>query len=132
MYYRKGTQYSDNLLSGTMGDYTNTRYNHIKLNYWTRNNPTNDYYGVGVSQPYKQAIYYEDASFLRISDITVGYTVPEPKLTKFGVERMRAYLQVTNPFVFSKYHGLDPEYNSSTYIDDVPTIVYTVGFNIVF
>lgn len=132
MYYRKGTQFSDNLLSGTMGDYTATRYNHIKLNYWTRNNPTNDYYGVGVSQPYKQAIYYEDASFLRISDITLGYTVPAPKLTQFGLERVRAYLQVTNPFIFTKYHGLDPEYNSSTYIDDVPTIVYTVGLNIVF
>ncbi|HVU53727.1 MAG TPA: TonB-dependent receptor [Puia sp.] len=132
IYYRKGTQFNNGLLAGTMGDYTNTRYNHIVLNYWTRNNPTNDFYGPGIAQPYKQAIYYEDASFLRISDITAGYTMPATKLEKWGVDRMRVYLQVTNPFIFTKYHGLDPEYNSSTYIDDVPTIVYTVGLNIGF
>lgn len=132
IYYRKGTQFNNALLSGTMGDYTNTRYNHIVLNYWTRNNPTNTYYGPGVAQPYKQAIYYEDASFLRISDITAGYTMPSAKLQRWGVDRMRVYLQVTNPFVFTKYHGMDPEYNSGTYIDDVPTIIYTVGLNIGF
>jgi hypothetical protein len=132
IYYRKGTQFNNALLSGTMGDYTNTRYNHIVLNYWTRNNPTNTYYGPGVAQPYKSAINYEDASYLRISDITFGYTMPSTRLQRYGVERLRAYLQVTNPFVFTKYHGMDPEYNSGTYIDDVPTVIYTVGLNIGF
>jgi TonB-linked SusC/RagA family outer membrane protein len=132
MYYRNGTTYNNNLLNGTMGDYTNNRYNHIVLNYWTKNNPTNDYYGVGVAQPYKSAIYYENASFLRISDITIGYTMPKAKLDKWGMDRMRLYVQVTNPFIFTKYHGMDPEYNSSTYIDDVPTVIYTFGVNIGF
>jgi hypothetical protein len=132
MYYRNGTLYKNNLLSGTMGDYTNTGYNHIVLNYWTRNNPTNDYYGVGVSQPYSSAIQYEDASFMRVRDITLGFTLPKSKLDKWKLDRMRLYLQVNNPFVFTKYHGLDPEYNSSTYIDDVPTVIYTFGFNIGF
>jgi len=132
MYYRNGTFYNNNLLNGTMGDYTNTRYNHIVLNYWTRNNPTNDWYGVGVSQPYKSAIQYEDASFLRISDITLGYSVPKVKLDKWNLDRMRVYFQLTNPRFFTKYHGQDPEYNSSSYIDDVPYIIYTFGLNIGF
>lgn len=132
LYYRNGTLYKNNLLTGTMADYTNTRYNHIVLNYWTVNNPTNDYYGPGVAQPYKGAIAYEDASFLRISDITAGYTVPKTKLDKWGIDRMRVYLQVSNPFIFTKYHGQDPEYNSSTYIDDVPTVVFTFGVNLGF
>lgn len=132
MYYRNGTLYNNGVLTGTMGDYTNTRYNHVVMNYWTRNNPTNDWYGPGVTQAYKSAIQYEKASFLRISDITVGYTLPAEKLSKLGIDRMHVYLQVTNPFVFTKYHGLDPEYNSSTYIDDVPTIIYTFGFNLGF
>ncbi|MEP6746874.1 MAG: TonB-dependent receptor [Bacteroidota bacterium] len=132
MYYRNGTLYNNNLLSGTMGDYTNTRYNHIVLDYWTRNNPVNTWYGPGVSQPYKSAIQYEKASFLRVSDITFGYTLPNSKVTKWGIDRLRLYLQVTNPFVVTKYHGLDPEYNSSSYIDDVPTIVYTFGLNLGF
>ena len=132
LYYRNGTTYSNNLLSGTMGDYTNTRYNHIVLDYWTRKNPINTFYGPGISQPYKSAINYEDASYLRVSDITVGYTMPKTILDRLKIEKVRVYMQITNPFVFTKYHGMDPEYNSSTYIDDVPNIVYTFGLNLGF
>jgi len=133
MYYRNGTIFSNSLFGGgTMADYTNARYNHIVLNYWTRNNPTNDMYGVGISQPYKNAIAYQNANFLRISDITLGYTMPKVRLDKFSINRLRLYIQVTNPFVFTKYKSLDPEYNSSTYIDDVPNSVYTFGLNLGF
>lgn len=132
LYYRKGGQFRNGLLSGTMGDYSNTRYNHIVLNYWTHDNPTNDYYGVVASQPYKEAIQYEDASFLRLSDITLGYTLPTAKLASWGVNRMRVYGQVTNPYISTKYHGLDPEYNGNTYKDEVPTIIYTFGVNLTF
>jgi hypothetical protein len=45
---------------------------------------------------------------------------------------MRVYFQLTNPQFFTKYHGQDPEYNSSSYIDDVPYIIYTFGLNIGF
>ena len=51
---------------------------------------------------------------------------------KKKIERIRVYGQIINPGVWSKYNGLDPEYNSSTYIDDVPTITYAVGLNIGF
>ncbi|HEX5023641.1 MAG TPA: SusC/RagA family TonB-linked outer membrane protein, partial [Agriterribacter sp.] len=132
IYYRKGTQYRNGMLSGTMGEYTGTRYNHIVLNYWTSKNPTNDYFGVAAAQPYREAIQYQDASFLRISDITVGYSFTKSLLDKIGFERVRVYAQITNPFVFTKYDGMDPEYNSNTYIDEVPNIIYALGFNIGF
>ncbi len=132
LYYRNGTLYNNGLLTGTMGDYTNTRYNHIVMDYWTRKNPTNDWYGVGISQPYKSAIQYEDASFLRVSDITLGYTMPKKMLDKLKIDKVRMYVQVNNPFVFTKYHGMDPEYNSSTYIDDVPNTIFTFGLNLGF
>jgi TonB-linked SusC/RagA family outer membrane protein len=132
LYYRNGSLYKNNLFTGTMADYTSTDYSHIVLNYWTRNNPINTMYGPGVSQPYKNAIAYQDASYLRVSDITAGYTLPQSKLDKWGIDRMRLYLQVTNPFVFTKYKSLDPEYNSSTYRDDVPFTIYTFGLNLGF
>ena len=131
LYYRNGTMYNNAMLGGTMADYTGSRYNHVVMNYWTKNNPTNDFYGPGVAQPYRGARNYEDASFLRLSDITVGYNVPASVLKK-KIERIRVYGQIINPGVWSKYNGLDPEYNSSTYIDDVPTITYAVGLNIGF
>jgi TonB-linked SusC/RagA family outer membrane protein len=133
LYYRNGTIFKNNLFGGgTMADYTNARYNHIVLNYWTRNNPTNDMYGVGISQPYKNAIAYQNANFLRIANISLGYTLPKLKLDEYSIDRLRLYIQVNNPFIFTKYHGLDPEFNSSTYIDDVPNAVYTFGINIGF
>ena len=132
MYYRNGTLYNNNLFAGTMADYTNTGYNHIVLDYWTRTNPINTMYGVGISQPYRSARNYEDASFLRISDITVGYTMPKTVLDQLHMDRFRVYFQIINPFVFTKYHGMDPEYNSSTYIDDVPNATYTLGLNLSF
>ncbi len=132
LYYRNGTLYNNGLLTGTMGDFTNQRYNHIVMNYWTKNNPVNDWYGPGVAQAYKSAIQYEKASFLRVSDITLGYTLPKTTLDKWGVDRLHFYVQVINPFVFTKYHGMDPEYNSSAYIDDVPTVTYTFGLNLGF
>jgi hypothetical protein len=133
MYLRNGTMFMNGLFGGgTMADYTNNRYNHIVLNYWTRNNPTNDMYGVGISQPYKNAIAYQHANFLRVSDITLGYTMPKAKLDKLSIDRLRVYVQISNPFIFTKYHGLDPEFNGNTYIDDVPNIVYTFGVNLGF
>ncbi len=137
MYYRNGTLYNNNLITGTMADYTGQRYNHVIIpgGYWTRQNPVNTWYGPGVPQPsWKNAIAYQDASFLRISDITVGYTVGQAKLDKWGgtVKRMHLFMQVSNPFVFSKYMGFDPEYNSGTNGDMIPSVTYTFGFNLGF
>ncbi len=137
MYYRNGTTFQNSLITGTMADYTNQGYNHVILpgGYWTRTNPINTWYGPGVNQPgWKNAIAYQDASFLRVSDITVGYTVPQSKLDKWGgtIKRLHLYFQVLNPFVFTKYLAFDPEYNSGTYIDQVPSVTYTFGFNLGF
>jgi len=131
-YYRNGTMYKNGMLDGTMADYTGGRYNKIVMNYWTKNNPTNDFYGPGVAQPYRGARSYEDASFVRLSDVTVGYTVPKSILDKRKIERMRIYMQVLNPNYWTKYNGMDPEYNSSTFIDDVPNLTYAFGLNIGF
>jgi hypothetical protein len=131
-YYRNGTLYKNGMVDGTMGDYGSTRYNHMVMDYWTRNNPTNDYYGPAVANPYRSARSYEDATFLRLSDVTFGYTMSENQLKGKKIERLRMYLQVINPRYFTKYHGQDPEYNSSTYIDDVPSMTYTFGMNIGF
>lgn len=132
MYYRNGTMYRNGMLAGTMGEYTAGRYNKMVMNYWTRNNPTNDFYGPGIAQPYRNARSYEDASFLRLSDVTLGYTIPQGLLDKKKIERMRVYFQVINPKFWTKYNGNDPEYNGNTYIDDVPNMTLAFGLNVGF
>ena len=132
MYYRNGTMFNNGMLGGTMGEYTGGRYNKMVMNYWTRNNPTNDFYGPGIAQPYRGARSFEDASFLRLSDVTLGYTIPQGLLDKKKIERMRVYFQVINPKFWTKYSGNDPEYNGNTYIDDVPNMTLAFGLNVGF
>ena len=55
------------------------------------------------SNAYKMDVFVENASFLRIDNITLGYTFDKPKINA------RLFATVSNPIVISKYSGLDPE-----------------------
>ena len=54
----------------------------------------------------------DDASFLRLQSLTVGYTLPEAITKKAGIQRLRLYVTGTNLFVISSYPGFDPEVSS--------------------
>lgn len=134
IYTRQGVQFQNSLLSGTMGELGSNRYNHLNLDYWTATNPTNTYFGVWQANPYRQAIQYKDASFWRISNITLGYNLPKTMLNKMKFSNLRLYLQANNPKVFTKEKGIwmDPEFNSGTYQDDVPNATYMFGISASF
>lgn len=57
--------------------------------------------------------FIQDASFLRLKSLRVGYTFPKTLLSKIQVGSLRVYAQITNVFTLTKYDGLDPELNSS-------------------
>lgn len=72
--------------------------------------------------------YLEDASFLRVDNISLGYTF-EPSRT---VSSLRLYTTVQNPFVFTNYSGLDPEVGIGG-IDRTPyprPIAFLFGLNL--
>lgn len=52
--------------------------------------------------------YVEDASFVRIQNIQLGYSLPEETLENIGMAKVRLYLSVNNPFTFTEYKGFDP------------------------
>jgi hypothetical protein len=130
MYYRNGTMFRNGFLSSYVSDAGGGA--RLKLNYWTRNNPSNEMWGMGVAKSFSDALYYEDASFLRIADITVGYNLSREKLQKLGVERLRLYAQIINPAYFTKFNGGDPEYNGAAYQDDFPSLTCNFGLNLSF
>lgn len=134
IYTRQGVQYRNSLLQGTMGDLGSNRYNGLNLNYWTENNPTNDYYGVWQNNPYREAIQYKDASFWRISNITLGYNLPSNLLNAIKFSNLRLYGQANNVYVFTKEKNvwMDPEFNSGTYQDDVPHSIIQFGVSASF
>lgn len=51
----------------------------------------------------------EDGSFLRLNNITLGYTLPELLISKTGISKLRLYVTANNVFVLTNYSGLDPE-----------------------
>src|SRR5690606_35915423 len=75
---------------------------------------------------------YKDASFVKVKNITLGYTFNQKTLDKIGVSRLRVYANVLNPFVFTVYVGYDPEYATSS-LDDgngSSTVTYQFGVNL--
>ena len=63
----------------------------------------------GSQQP--STHFIEDASFLRLKTLRLGYTLPEQWSSKMTLRNLRVYLQISNVFTLTKYSGLNPEYN---------------------
>jgi TonB-linked SusC/RagA family outer membrane protein len=57
--------------------------------------------------------YIEDGSFLRIKNLTLGYTLPVSIAEKIGARQFRAYFSIQNLTTFTNYSGFDPEVGSS-------------------
>jgi hypothetical protein len=53
--------------------------------------------------------FVEDGSFLRCSDITIGYTLPKSIIKKIGLSKLRVYGATSNLFIITSYSGYDPE-----------------------
>ena len=67
-----------------------------------------------VTKNLTHSYFIEDGSFLRCSDITVGYTLPKSVLKKIGIEKARFYLSASNLFIITGYSGYDPEVDVQT------------------
>ncbi len=57
--------------------------------------------------------FLEDASFLRLKGITLGYNIPQVLLTKIKIKSLRIYLTGNNLITWTKYTGYDPEVNTN-------------------
>ena len=58
--------------------------------------------------------YIEDGSYLRVKNITLGYTFPKSLLSKIKVDNIRLYMNIQNLYTLTKYTGYDPEVGAST------------------
>ena len=119
------------------------RENSIVRNYWTPNNPTNDYPRVNprlTRSGWAQAtvLRYHDGSFVKIKDITLGYTLPRSVTSKVLISSARIYVTAKNAFVFGKFFNkgrYDPEAvnSSGTFNTSLPIPkMYAVGLNVTF
>ncbi|MDO9373342.1 MAG: TonB-dependent receptor [Ferruginibacter sp.] len=57
--------------------------------------------------------YLEDASFVRLKAVTLGYTLPATLTARAGIKKLSLYVQGTNLLIATKYTGADPESSGS-------------------
>lgn len=100
--------------------------------YWTLDNPTNDYARIGAKGPVgaESARMLYNRSFIRLDNISLGYTLPQEWTKRFQIERLKLFASIRNVAVWGmdgklKYYG-DPE-NLGT-----ATRTYSLGLNMVF
>ena len=58
--------------------------------------------------------FIEDGSFLRMQDLTIGYTFPSKVARKLGLSKLRLYASGSNLFILTNYSGYDPEVDIQT------------------
>lgn len=67
------------------------------------------YYDSNNGAMYIHSWAVEDGSYIKLSNVTLGYTLPSSLVHKVGINSLRAYVTGTNLFTITKYSGLDPE-----------------------
>lgn len=105
----------------------NNTVNQVKARYWTPENPTDKATRLGSTPPGGIGYsIYREASFLRIENISVGYSFPSKWLDSMKIAAINVNLSLKNAAVFSKWPGEDPETNGMN-----PRYLY-FGLNVTF
>ena len=116
------------------------------LNRWTGEGTSNTVPTLGDSKNWVCSdMYVRDGSYLRLKNLTIGYTLPQNLTSKIGISKFRVFGRAENLFTWTKYWGFDPEIGAgfddntqkhntqSTGVDYgvyPQARTYTIGFNI--
>lgn len=83
----------------------------MAADYWSPNNPDATY-SRSAQAPKIGASLYQDRSFVRLQDVTLGYNLPKTWMNAIGVENINLYISGKNLLTFTKWKGWDPEAGS--------------------
>ena len=123
--------------------YTPTLYNADGSIYY-QGNP-DGYYRMpgGMAENYCLSDLIEDGSFLRLSDLTISYSLGNKALSKLKIKGLKIFAAAKNVFVWTNYYGFDPEVNTKqgNAGDFMPSLdfgsyprarTFSIGFNFTF
>ncbi len=81
-----------------------------------------------------EAMIYREVSFVKVKNISLGYTLNKNWIAKAGLSNLRIYINLLDPFVFSDYVGWDPEYATTTATNGngPSSTTYQFGVNVDF
>ncbi|MCK8495454.1 TonB-dependent receptor [Spirosoma sp. RP8] len=109
-------------------------------NRWTPSNPSTTmpriYWADGYApvQNYASTYFLKDASFVRLKNVQIGYTLPNTLVSKAKMQSLRVYFAGDNLLTLSKFPGLDPERTAVTdnYVSYPQNQVFTLGATVQF
>lgn len=134
LYYRLGF-----MVESTFHDDQATmqgRYNNLDVDYWTIDNPSNEYPRPNKNQEHPQfdtSLRYKDGGYVKLRNITLGYNFPSSVTERLGMSALRIYFTAQNPKVWSSYKAFDPENAGSVSSGDLPTNkLFLGGINVTF
>lgn len=104
------------------------------LDYWTPTNVSAKFPSPGAASTtygsYGSSLLYEKADYLKIKDITLGYTLPKKTIGQIGLSNVKVYSSLKNYFTFSKIDNYDPERGGA--ISFPLSKQFVVGVNVEF
>jgi TonB-linked SusC/RagA family outer membrane protein len=103
-------------------DVTYTNYQTIWLDRWTPDNTEAEFPRLISTDPNNNQrpsdFYVEDASFLRLRNLQIGYTIPDRFTQKAKLNNVRLYLSANNLITITNYSGFDPDIGTTGWILD--------------
>lgn len=89
------------------------QFANIMDRYHPVNNPSGTRPRVTIADPNGNSdmsdLYVENGNYLKLKNITLGYTLPKKIVSKLGLQKLRVYATAQNVFTITKYSGFDPE-----------------------
>lgn len=92
-----------------------------KLDYWIKDvNENAEYYAPGIGgesgDTYKSSMNYQDGSFIKLRNVSLGYNFTPNQLKSLGINNLKLYVQCMNPgLIYSKIDYIDPDLGGSTF-----------------
>lgn len=112
-----GVVYNSYLTNWEQGGDLSGKRNGIKRDYWTPENPSNTTPAPNYTQvpAYITSLGYQDASYIRLRNLTIGYTLPLEISRKLFVQKLRVYFTANNLWTKTKVQSYSPETNTGAY-----------------
>lgn len=115
------------------GMYTVRNQTKKVLNRWTGEGTSNSIPRAIYSDPNKNTRtstrFIEDGSYLRLKNLTLGYTLPESLIKKASINSLRFYMSAQNLLTLTKYSGFDPEIQGGVDNSNYP-LTRTISFGV--
>ena len=107
------------------------KLNGVKVDYWTPFNPSNEFPRPSYSADpaYLSAIAIQDASYIRLRTLQLGYTFPTRLLKNTPIHKLRLYATATNLLTFTEFKSYSPELTPGSYPESRQ---YVFGVNVSF